>query len=135
MVSGQSVRLVPDVSDRDRFDRLLRYFHVGDLFVNEAMVESGLAEARRYEPETDRADVLEEAQRRAETTTSTTASTTTASTTTTIAPVTTILTTTRTAPPNDGGTDVDCASSHHHRGARSELSHLLSGRVSDSGNR
>ncbi len=98
LVSGQSVRLVPDVSDRDRFDRLLRYVYVGDLFVNEAMVESGLAEARRYEPDTDMADVLEGAQRRAETTTSTTPSTTTASTTTTIAPVTTILTTT-TAPP------------------------------------
>ena len=99
LVSGQSVRLVPDVSDRDRFDRLLRYVYVGDLFVNEAMVESGLAEARRYEPDTDRADVLEEAQRRAETTTLTTASTTTASTTTTIAPVTTISTTTTTPPP------------------------------------
>ena len=98
LVSGQSVRLVPDVSDRDGFDRLLRYVYVGDLFVNEAMVGSGLAEARRYEPDTHMADVLEEAERRAETTTSTGASTTTAATNTTTASTTTILTTTTTPP-------------------------------------
>lgn len=46
LVGGQSVRLVPDVSDRDQFDRLLRYVYVGELFVNEAMVESGLAESQ-----------------------------------------------------------------------------------------
>jgi micrococcal nuclease len=58
--------MVMDVSDRDRFDRLLRYIYVGDLFVNEEMVRVGLAIAKRYEPDTAMALVLEAAQGGAE---------------------------------------------------------------------
>ena len=66
LVLGEDVRMVVDVSDWDRFDRLLRYIYVGDLFVNEEMVRVGLAIAKRYEPDTAMALVLEAAQRRAE---------------------------------------------------------------------
>lgn len=62
LVLGKKVRLVVDVSDRDRFDRLLRYVYVGDLFVNEEMVRFGLAIAKRYEPDTAMAAVLEAAE-------------------------------------------------------------------------
>src|SRR5690606_29516324 len=60
------IRLELDVSDRDQFGRLLRYVYVGDVFVNEALVREGLAIARRYEPDTARAAVLEAAQAAAE---------------------------------------------------------------------
>ena len=66
LVLGERVRLVIDMSERDRFDRLLRYVYVGDLFVNEEMVRAGLAIARRYEPDTAMALVLEAAQGGAE---------------------------------------------------------------------
>jgi micrococcal nuclease len=66
LVLGKDVRLVVDVSDRDRFDRLLRYVYLGELFVNEEMVRAGLAVAKRYEPDTAMASVLEAAQRGAE---------------------------------------------------------------------
>jgi micrococcal nuclease len=66
LVLGKEVRMVPDVSDRDRFDRLLRYVYVGDLFVNEEMVRAGLAIAKRYEPDTSMALLLEAAQRGAQ---------------------------------------------------------------------
>ena len=66
LVLGKDVRMVIDVSDRDRFDRLLRYIYVGDLFVNEEMVRVGLAVAKRYEPDTAMALVLEAAQGGAE---------------------------------------------------------------------
>jgi micrococcal nuclease len=106
LINDRTVRLVPDVSDRDQFDRLLRYVYVDDLFVNEAMVDSGLADARRYEPDTAMAEVLEAAYRRAEAGTSTTtiettttiATTTTLAPTTTRSPTTTIATTTTAAP-------------------------------------
>ena len=68
---GTTVRLVTDRSNRDDFGRLLRYVFVDDqvrgtVFVNEVLVESGLAIANRYEPDTARADDLEAAQTRAQ---------------------------------------------------------------------
>jgi micrococcal nuclease len=66
LVLGEDVRMVVDVSDRDRFERLLRYVYAGDLFVNEEMVRAGLAIAKRYKPDIAMALVLEAAQRRAE---------------------------------------------------------------------
>ena len=50
-VEGKTVRLVKDVSNTDRYDRLLRYIYVGDLFVNRALVEQGYAEVVVYEPD------------------------------------------------------------------------------------
>lgn len=50
-VEGKTVRLVRDITDTDRFDRILRYIYVGDLFVNEAMIEQGFAEAVLYQPD------------------------------------------------------------------------------------
>lgn len=66
LMEGGAIRLESDVSDRDQFERLLRYVYVGDVFVNEALVREGLAIARRYEPDTARAAVLESAQAAAE---------------------------------------------------------------------
>jgi micrococcal nuclease len=58
--------MVKDVSDRDRFGRLLRYLYAGEVFVNEEMVRAGLAIAKRYEPDTSMAEILEAAQAGAE---------------------------------------------------------------------
>lgn len=66
LVAGERVRLVADVSDRDDYDRLLRYVEVGEVFVNEELVAGGFAISRRYEPDTARQDVLDRAQERAE---------------------------------------------------------------------
>jgi endonuclease YncB( thermonuclease family) len=118
---GQVVYLESDLSDQDRFGRLLRYVYDGETFVNEEMVESGWALAVEYPPNTAQADVLAEAQQRAEdagrttttpapTTTTTDAPTTTTAaptttttaaptTTTTLAPTTTTAAPTTTAPP------------------------------------
>ncbi len=66
LVAGQTVRLESDISNRDQYDRLLRYVYVGDLFVNEILVREGLALARRYEPDTAKATVMDAAQTQAE---------------------------------------------------------------------
>ena len=62
LVAGQNVRLVPDISDRDQFARLLRYVYVDDDFVNEVMVERGMAIARRYPPDVEMASILSRAE-------------------------------------------------------------------------
>lgn len=62
LIMGKEVELVTDVSDRDFYDRLLRYVYVGEVNVNEAMVLSGLAIAKEYAPDTSMASVLAAAQ-------------------------------------------------------------------------
>jgi len=46
------VTLEEDVTNRDQYDRLLRYVYAGDTFVNLDMVRQGLAHAYPYEPDT-----------------------------------------------------------------------------------
>jgi micrococcal nuclease len=52
LVEGENVRLEKDVSETDRYGRLLRYVYVGDIFVNAELVKQGLARAKAYEPDT-----------------------------------------------------------------------------------
>ena len=65
MVRGQTVTLVRDTSDTDRFGRLLRYVYVGNLFVNGALVEQGWAEAVEFPPNTSRAAQLRQLEQAA----------------------------------------------------------------------
>jgi endonuclease YncB( thermonuclease family) len=51
LVNGQTVTLVRDTSDTDRYDRLLRYIYVGNTLVNEELVRNGYAEAVLYAPD------------------------------------------------------------------------------------
>ncbi len=51
LVEGQTVSLVKDTSETDRFDRLLRYVYVGDTFVNRELIVQGYAEVVLYEPD------------------------------------------------------------------------------------
>ncbi|MCY4539345.1 MAG: thermonuclease family protein, partial [Chloroflexi bacterium] len=50
LVSGKTVRLLPDVELVDPFGRLLRYVYVGDVMVERALVEGGYAEVVLYPP-------------------------------------------------------------------------------------
>jgi len=51
LVEGRTVILQVDTSDTDRYDRLLRYIYVDGVFVNQALVEQGFAEAVLYRPD------------------------------------------------------------------------------------
>ena len=53
LVDGRRVRLVRDVSERDRYGRLLAYVYRAedDLFVNEELVRRGFAHAATYPPD------------------------------------------------------------------------------------
>jgi endonuclease YncB( thermonuclease family) len=68
LVDGQTVAMVRDVSETDRYGRLLRYVYVSGAFVNAQLVIDGWAESVHYPPDTMFAawfDYLEEQARAA----------------------------------------------------------------------
>ena len=60
LVEGKRVRLEQDVSETDKYDRLLRYVYIDDTFVNAELVRQGLATAKAYPPDTKYQDYLEQ---------------------------------------------------------------------------
>ena len=66
LVEGQTLLLVKDVSETDRFGRLLRYIYLPDgTFVNAQLVESGYAQAVTYPPDVAFADHFRQLQEQA----------------------------------------------------------------------
>ena len=68
LVEGKTVRLEKDISDRDRFGRLLRYVYVDGVLVNAALVQRGYATAVTFPPdvrESERFRALEREAREA----------------------------------------------------------------------
>ncbi len=62
LVEGRRVRLEKDVSETDRYDRLLRYVYVDGVFVNAELVRAGLARVKSYPPDTKYQAYLEEVE-------------------------------------------------------------------------
>ncbi len=65
LVLGKNVSLEKDVSETDKYGRLLRYVWVGDLMVNEYLVREGYAQSSTYPPDVKYQDRFVEAQRKA----------------------------------------------------------------------
>lgn len=65
LVSGKRVRLEKDVSETDRYGRLLRYVYVGNIFVNLELVKRGYAYASSYPPDVKYQNLFTDAQREA----------------------------------------------------------------------
>ncbi len=65
LLDGAAVRLERDVSDRDRFGRLLRHVWVRDSLASRRLVLEGAVEARSYPPDTGRDGELDAAEREA----------------------------------------------------------------------
>lgn len=51
LVMGKVIQMEKDVSERDRYGRLLRYVYVDEIFVNLELVKSGHAFAKDYPPD------------------------------------------------------------------------------------
>lgn len=56
LVEGKEIRLERDVSQTDKYGRLLRYVYVGDIFVNDYLVRQGFAHAATFPPDIKYAD-------------------------------------------------------------------------------
>ena len=65
LVEGKVVHLERDVSEVDKYGRLLRYVYVDDIFVNAELVRAGLADAKAYPPDTKHQDYLEQLEQEA----------------------------------------------------------------------
>ena len=65
LVEGKEVRLEQDVSETDRYGRLLRYVYVDNIMVNAELVRQGLAVAKAYPPDTEYHELLAELERQA----------------------------------------------------------------------
>jgi micrococcal nuclease len=65
LVVGRTVELEKDVSETDRYGRLLRYVYVDGRMVNELLVAEGFAQVSTYPPDVKYVDRFLEAQRRA----------------------------------------------------------------------
>ena len=65
LVEGKQVSLERDVSEKDKYGRLLRYIYADDIFVNAELVRQGLAEAKAYPPDTKYQDLLEQVEKEA----------------------------------------------------------------------
>jgi len=65
LVEGKEVKLRKDVSERDKYGRLLRYVWVNDLFVNEYLVKQGYASASTFPPDVKYADDFVKYQKQA----------------------------------------------------------------------
>lgn len=64
-VAGKKVRLEKDVSETDKFGRLLRYVYVGNVFVNDFLVSQGYAYASSYPPDIKYQEQFQEAEQEA----------------------------------------------------------------------
>jgi micrococcal nuclease len=51
LVEGKSVELERDVSDRDRFDRLLRYVYVDGVMINAELLQQGYGTSVTFPPD------------------------------------------------------------------------------------
>ena len=65
LVEGKMVRLEKDITDRDKYNRLLRYVYVGDTFINLELVKQGFAYSYSYPPDIKYQDQFVNAQQEA----------------------------------------------------------------------
>ncbi len=65
LVENQTVQLEKDVSETDKYGRLLRYVYIGDIFINRYLVEEGFANASAYPPDIKYQEDLESSEEEA----------------------------------------------------------------------
>lgn len=65
LVGGKMMRLEKDITDRDKYNRLLRYVWDNDIFVNLELVKNGFAYSYSYPPDIKYQDLFIKAQQEA----------------------------------------------------------------------
>lgn len=62
LVEGRDIEIEKDVSETDKFGRLLRYIYVDNIFVNEYLVKEGFASVSTFPPDIKYVDLFLKAQ-------------------------------------------------------------------------
>ncbi len=65
LVEGKNVTLVKDVSETDKYDRLLRHVYIGDQWINEVMIAEGYAQFITIPPDVAHVDTFRAVQKQA----------------------------------------------------------------------
>lgn len=65
LVEGKIVQLEKDVSETDKYGRLLRYVYIGNIFINDYLVRQGYAHATSYPPDVAHQGEFREAEQEA----------------------------------------------------------------------
>ena len=63
LVEGKEVKLEKDVSETDKYGRLLRYVYLGNEMINEKLVKEGYAQVATYPPDVKYVEKFKEAQK------------------------------------------------------------------------
>lgn len=66
MLEGKEVKLERDVSERDRYGRILAYVYVNDRMFNEVLLEKGLARVSAFPPDVKHVDRFRQIQNEAQ---------------------------------------------------------------------
>ncbi len=66
LLLNKEVTLKKDISNTDRYGRLLRYVYIGDTFINEQLVREGYAKAYSYPPDIRYQEVFLQAEHEAQ---------------------------------------------------------------------
>jgi micrococcal nuclease len=66
LIEGKEIKLEKDVSEKDKYGRLLRYVYLGDIFLNEYLVREGYAMSSSYPPDIKYQDKFVGAQKKAQ---------------------------------------------------------------------
>lgn len=65
LIDGKEVRLEKDISETDRYQRLLRYIWIDQIFINDQLVRGGFAKAYPYAPDLAYKDQFAQAEKEA----------------------------------------------------------------------
>lgn len=65
LVEGKEITLEKDVSETDRYGRLLRYVYIDGVFINDYLVREGYAHASAYPPDVKFAEQFRQAEKEA----------------------------------------------------------------------
>lgn len=66
LIEGKTVRMEKDISETDRYGRLLRYVYIGDDMINGMLVRGGFAHAATFPPDVKYAELFVAAEQEAE---------------------------------------------------------------------
>lgn len=61
-LNGKTITLEKDISETDRYGRLLRYVYLEGIMINKVVVQEGYAHAKAFEPDTKYKETLDKAQ-------------------------------------------------------------------------
>ena len=65
LIADKQITLEKDISETDRFGRLLRYIVIDEKNINEILVREGYAQAKKYKPDTKYSEIFEQAEKEA----------------------------------------------------------------------